>query len=152
MVATALKWEGGYVWACKNYDGDVQSDTVAQGFGSLGLMTSVLMTPDGKTVEAEAAHGTVTRHFRQHQQGKPTSTNPIASIFAWTRAISARGRMDETPAVCEFAETLERTCVKTVESGKMTKDLALLVGADQEFLTTQEFLAAIDENLQKEMN
>ena len=152
MVAAALKWEGGYVWACKNYDGDVQSDTVAQGFGSLGLMTSVLMTPDGKTVEAEAAHGTVTRHFRQHQEGKPTSTNPIASIFAWTRALAARGRMDETPEVSEFAETLERVCVETVESGKMTKDLALLVGDDQEFQTTQEFLASIDENLQKEMS
>ncbi len=152
MVAAALKWEGGYVWACKNYDGDVQSDTVAQGFGSLGLMTSVLMTPDGKTVEAEAAHGTVTRHFRQHQEGKPTSTNPIASIFAWTRALAARGRMDDTPEVTEFAETLERVCIETVESGKMTKDLALLVGGDQGFLTTQEFLGAIDENLQKEMN
>jgi isocitrate dehydrogenase len=149
MVAAALKWEGGYVWACKNYDGDVQSDTVAQGFGSLGLMTSVLMTPDGKTVEAEAAHGTVTRHFRLHQKGEPTSTNPIASIFAWTRAIGARGRMDETPEVCEFAETLERVCVETVESGKMTKDLALLVGSDQEFQTTQEFLSSIDENLQR---
>ncbi len=146
MVAAALKWEGGYVWACKNYDGDVQSDTVAQGFGSLGLMTSVLMTPDGQTVEAEAAHGTVTRHFRQHQQGKPTSTNPIASIFAWTRALQHRGRMDETPEVGEFAETLERVCIQTVEDGKMTKDLALLVGDDQ------EFLGAIDENLQKEMN
>jgi isocitrate dehydrogenase len=151
MVAAALKWEGGYLWACKNYDGDVQSDTVAQGFGSLGLMTSVLMTPDGKTVEAEAAHGTVTRHFRQHQQGKPTSTNPIASIFAWTRGLAARGRMDGTPDVSEFAETLERVCVETVESGKMTKDLALLVGADQEFQTTQEFLSSIDENLEKEM-
>ena len=151
MVAAALKWEGGYVWACKNYDGDVQSDTVAQGFGSLGLMTSVLMTSDGKTVEAEAAHGTVTRHFRQHQQGKPTSTNPIASIFAWTRGLAARGRMDATPEVIEFAETLERVCVETVESGKMTKDLALLVGGDQEFLTTEEFLAAIDENLQSAM-
>ena len=151
MVAAALKWEGGYVWACKNYDGDVQSDTVAQGFGSLGLMTSVLMTPDGKTVEAEAAHGTVTRHYREHQKGNPTSTNPIASIFAWTRALAARGRMDETPEVTEFAETLERVCVETVESGKMTKDLALLVGGDQEFQTTQEFLASIDENLQKEM-
>jgi len=148
MVAAALKWEGGYVWACKNYDGDVQSDTVAQGFGSLGLMTSVLMTSDGKTVEAEAAHGTVTRHFRQHQQGKPTSTNPIASIFAWTRGLAARGRMDSTPEVIEFAETLERVCVGTVESGKMTKDLALLVGGDQGFLTTEEFLAAIDENLE----
>jgi isocitrate dehydrogenase len=149
MVAAALKWEGGYVWACKNYDGDVQSDTVAQGFGSLGLMTSVLMTSDGKTVEAEAAHGTVTRHFRQHQQGKPTSTNPIASIFAWTRALAARGRMDETPEVIEFAETLERVCVETVESGKMTKDLALLVGSDQGFLKTQEFLDAIDESLKR---
>jgi isocitrate dehydrogenase len=151
MVAAALKWEGGYVWACKNYDGDVQSDTVAQGFGSLGLMTSVLMTPDGKTVEAEAAHGTVTRHFRQHQKGEKTSTNPIASIFAWTRALAARGRMDETPEVTEFAQTLERVCIETVESGKMTKDLALLVGPDQEFQTTEEFLASIDENLQKEM-
>ena len=149
MVAAALKWEGGYVWACKNYDGDVQSDTVAQGFGSLGLMTSVLMTPDGKTVEAEAAHGTVTRHYREHQKGNPTSTNPIASIFAWTRALAARGRMDETPEVSRFAETLERVCVETVESGKMTKDLALLVGPDQEFQTTQDFLASIDENLQE---
>jgi isocitrate dehydrogenase len=152
MVAAALKWEGGYVWACKNYDGDVQSDTVAQGFGSLGLMTSVLMTPDGNTVEAEAAHGTVTRHFRQHQQGKPTSTNPIASIFAWTRGLHYRGQMDDTPDVTAFADPLERVCVETVESGKMTKDLALLVGEGQDFLTTQEFLAAIDENLQKEMN
>jgi isocitrate dehydrogenase len=152
MVAAALKWEGGYVWACKNYDGDVQSDTVAQGFGSLGLMTSVLMTPDGQTVEAEAAHGTVTRHFRQHQQGKPTSTNPIASIFAWTRALHHRGRMDGTSDVEAFAEALERVCVETVESGKMTKDLALLVGPEQEFLTTEEFLDAIDQNLQKEMN
>jgi isocitrate dehydrogenase len=152
MVAAALKWEGGYVWACKNYDGDVQSDTVAQGFGSLGLMTSVLMTPDGQTVEAEAAHGTVTRHYRQHQQGKPTSTNPIASIFAWTRGLHHRGRMDETPDVEHFADTLERVCIETVEAGKMTKDLALLVGPDQDFLTTQEFLGAIDENLSKEMN
>jgi isocitrate dehydrogenase len=151
MVAAALKWEGGYVWACKNYDGDVQSDTVAQGFGSLGLMTSVLMTPDGETVEAEAAHGTVTRHFRQHQQGRPTSTNPIASIFAWTRGLAYRGRMDDTPDVTAFAETLERVCVQTVESGKMTKDLALLIGADQEFQTTQEFLASIDERLQRAM-
>ncbi|HWV87264.1 MAG TPA: NADP-dependent isocitrate dehydrogenase [Capillimicrobium sp.] len=152
MVAAALKWEGGYVWACKNYDGDVQSDTVAQGFGSLGLMTSVLMTPDGNTVEAEAAHGTVTRHYRQHQQGKPTSTNPIASIFAWTRGLAYRGRMDGTPDVTHFAETLERVCIETVEGGQMTKDLALLVGGDQGYLTTQEFLAAIDENLKKEMN
>jgi isocitrate dehydrogenase len=148
MVAAAMKWEGGYVWACKNYDGDVQSDTVAQGFGSLGLMTSVLMAPDGNTVEAEAAHGTVTRHYREHQKGNPTSTNPIASIFAWTRALGARGRIDGTPALQEFAETLERVCVETVESGKMTKDLALLIGPDQEYQTTQEFLASIDENLQ----
>ncbi|MBO1767962.1 NADP-dependent isocitrate dehydrogenase [Allobranchiibius sp. GilTou38] len=151
MVAASLKWEGGYLWACKNYDGDVQSDTVAQGFGSLGLMTSVLMTPDGKTVEAEAAHGTVTRHYRQHQQGKPTSTNPIASIFAWTRGISYRGKIDKTPQVTAFADTLERVCIETVEEGKMTKDLALLIGKDQPYLTTQEFLGAIDENLQKAM-
>ena len=149
MVAACMKWEGGYVWACKNYDGDVQSDTVAQGYGSLGLMTSVLMTPDGKTVEAEAAHGTVTRHFRQHQLGKPTSTNPIASIYAWTGGIKHRGKLDGTPEVTAFAETLERVCVETVEEGKMTKDLALLVGPDQAWLTTEEFLAAIDENLQK---
>jgi isocitrate dehydrogenase len=147
MVAACMKWEGGYVWACKNYDGDVQSDTVAQGYGSLGLMTSVLMTPDGHTVEAEAAHGTVTRHFRQHQQGKPTSTNPIASIYAWTGGLKHRGKLDGTPEVTAFAETLERVCVQTVEEGKMTKDLALLVGPDQAFLTTEEFLAAIDENL-----
>jgi len=146
MVAAALKWEGGYVWACKNYDGDVQSDTVAQGFGSLGLMTSVLMTPDGK-VEAEAAHGTVTRHYRQHQQGKPTSTNPIASIFAWTRGLEQRGKMDGTPEVVGFAEALEQVCVETVESGTMTKDLALLVGPDQAWATTEEFLAALDANL-----
>ncbi len=151
MVACAMKWEGGYVWACKNYDGDVQSDIVAQGFGSLGLMTSVLMTPDGKTVEAEAAHGTVTRHYRQHQQGKPTSTNPIASIFAWTRGLAHRGKLDNTPAVMQFAETLERVCIETVEQGKMTKDLALLVGKDQAYLNTQEFLAAIDQNLQAAM-
>jgi isocitrate dehydrogenase len=152
MVAACLKWEGGYVWACKNYDGDVQSDTVAQGFGSLGLMTSVLMSADGKTVEAEAAHGTVTRHYRQHQQGKPTSTNPIASIFAWTRALEARGRMDGTPDLIAFAETLERVCVQTVESGKMTKDLALLVGPEAPWQSTQEFLASIDDNLTQEMN
>jgi isocitrate dehydrogenase len=152
MVAAALKWEGGYVWACKNYDGDVQSDTVAQGFGSLGLMTSVLMSADGKTVEAEAAHGTVTRHYRMHQQGQPTSTNPIASIFAWTRALQARGRMDDTPAVGDFAQTLERVCVETVEGGGMTKDLALLIGPDQQWQTTQEFLASIDDNLSQEMN
>ncbi len=147
MVASALKWEGGYVWACKNYDGDVQSDTVAQGFGSLGLMTSVLMTPDGKTVEAEAAHGTVTRHYRQHQQGKPTSTNPIASIFAWTRGLQARGRLDETPEVVAFAERLEQVCIETVEAGLMTKDLALLIGPEQPFQTTEEFLASVDERL-----
>jgi isocitrate dehydrogenase len=151
MVAAALKWEGGYLWACKNYDGDVQSDTVAQGFGSLGLMTSVLMTADGKTVEAEAAHGTVTRHYRQHQQGKPTSTNPIASTFAWTSGLSARGRMDGTPELTRFAQTLERVCVQTVESGKMTKDLALLIGPEQPWQTTQEFLASIDENLKRAM-
>ena len=152
MVASALKWEGGYVWACKNYDGDVQSDTVAQGFGSLGLMTSVLMTPDGKTVEAEAAHGTVTRHYRQHQQGKPTSTNPIASIFAWTQGLAHRGKLDGTPEVTKFAETLERVCIETVESGKMTKDLALLISKEQTYLTTEDFLAAINENLQKAMS
>jgi len=151
MVASALKWEGGYVWACKNYDGDVESDIVAQGFGSLGLMTSVLMTADGKTVEAEAAHGTVTRHYRMHQQGKPTSTNPIASIFAWTRGLAHRGKLDGTPEVTKFAETLERVCIETVESGKMTKDLSSLVGPDQAWMTTQDFLGAIDENLQKAM-
>ena len=151
MVAAAMKWEGGYVWACKNYDGDVQSDTVAQGFGSLGLMTSVLMTPDGKTVEAEAAHGTVTRHYRMYQQGKPTSTNPIASIFAWTQGLSYRGKMDGTPEVTKFAETLEKVCIQTVEEGKMTKDLSLLIGPDEPYLTTQEFLAAIAENLEKAM-
>jgi len=151
MVASALKWEGGYVWACKNYDGDVQSDIVAQGFGSLGLMTSVLMTPDGKTVEAEAAHGTVTRHYRQHQQGRPTSTNPIASIFAWTRGLAHRGKLDGTPAVTRFADTLERVCIETVEAGKMTKDLAILIGPSQPHLTTQEFLAAIDANLRAKM-
>ena len=151
MVACAMKWEGGFVWACKNYDGDVQSDTVAQGFGSLGLMTSVLMTPDGKTVEAEAAHGTVTRHYRQHQQGKETSTNPIASIFAWTRGLSYRAKFDNTPEVAEFAETLERVCIETVEKGQMTKDLALLVSSDQPYLTTDGFLDALDVNLQKAM-
>ena len=147
MVAAALKWEGGYVWACKNYDGDVQSDTVAQGFGSLGLMTSVLSTPDGSVVEAEAAHGTVTRHYRQHQAGKPTSTNPIASIYAWTGGLKHRGKLDGTPEVTTFAETLEDVIIKTVESGKMTKDLAALVGPDQAWLTTEDFLAALDENL-----
>ncbi len=152
MVAAALKWEGGYVWACKNYDGDVQSDTVAQGFGSLGLMTSVLRTADGRTVEAEAAHGTVTRHYRQHQQGKPTSTNPIASIFAWTRGLEHRGKLDNTPAVIEFATTLEDVVIKTVEGGQMTKDLAILISPDQEWLTTEQFLAALDENLQKRLS
>jgi len=151
MVASALKWEGGYVWACKNYDGDVQSDTVAQGFGSLGLMTSVLMTPDGRTVEAEAAHGTVTRHYRQHQKGQPTSTNPVASIFAWTQGLEHRGKLDSTPEVSGFARTLEKVCIDTVESGQMTKVLALLVGPEQPWLTTQDFLAAIDGNLQRAM-
>ncbi|OFX07718.1 MAG: isocitrate dehydrogenase [Alphaproteobacteria bacterium RIFOXYD12_FULL_60_8] len=149
MVASALKWDGAFVWACKNYDGDVQSDTVAQGFGSLGLMTSVLMTPDGKTVEAEAAHGTVTRHYREHQKGKDTSTNPIASIFAWTRGLKFRGKFDATPDVVNFAETLERVCVATVESGQMTKDLALLVGPEQKWLTTTAFLEALNTNLRK---
>jgi isocitrate dehydrogenase len=151
MVAAAMKWEGGFVWACKNYDGDVQSDTVAQGFGSLGLMTSVLMTPDGKTIEAEAAHGTVTRHYRQHQKGEPTSTNPIASIFAWTRGLSYRGQFDGTPEVTKFAESLEAVCVETVEAGDMTKDLALLIGPDQGWLTTEQFLDKLDENLKKKM-
>ncbi len=151
MVACAMKWSGGFVWACKNYDGDVQSDTVAQGFGSLGLMTSVLMTPDGTTVEAEAAHGTVTRHYRQHQQGKETSTNPIASIFAWTRGIATRGKFDDTPDVTRFAETLERVCVQTVEDGFMTKDLAILIGPDQNWMTTTQFLDKLDENLQSAM-
>ncbi|MEU6038767.1 NADP-dependent isocitrate dehydrogenase [Actinomadura sp. NPDC047616] len=151
MVAQALKWDGGFVWACKNYDGDVQSDVVAQGFGSLGLMTSVLMTPDGRTVEAEAAHGTVTRHYRQHQQGKPTSTNPIASIFAWTRGLAHRGKLDNQPEVIEFARSLEQVCIETVENGQMTKDLALLVGNDTPWLTTQEFLEALDVNLQKKL-
>jgi isocitrate dehydrogenase len=148
MVASCMKWSGGFVWACKNYDGDVQSDTVAQGFGSLGLMTSVLMTPDGKTIEAEAAHGTVTRHYREHQKGKETSTNPIASIFAWTRGLWYRGEFDGAPDVKKFAETLEKVCVDTVESGFMTKDLALLIGPDQSWLSTNEFLNKLDENLQ----
>ena len=152
MVACAMKWNGGYVWACKNYDGDVQSDTVAQGYGSLGLMTSVLMTPDGQTIEAEAAHGTVTRHYRQHQKGEKTSTNPIASIFAWTRGLSYRGKFDDTPEVAKFAETLEKVCIKTIESGKMTKDLAVLIGASQPFQTTDEFLDTLDVNLQKAMS
>ena len=151
MVACAMKWNGGFVWACKNYDGDVQSDTVAQGFGSLGLMTSVLMTPDGKTVEAEAAHGTVTRHFRQHQQGEETSTNPIASIFAWTRGLSYRAKFDDTPDVAAFADTIENVCIQTVERGQMTKDLARLISDEQPFLTTDGFLDAIDKNLQKTM-
>ena len=151
MVASALKWSGKFVWACKNYDGDVQSDTVAQGFGSLGLMTSVLMTPDGKTVEAEAAHGTVTRHYRQHQQGKATSTNPIASIFAWTRGLMYRGRFDNTPDVVRFAETLEKVCIATVEKGHMTKDLALLIGPGQAWQTTEQFFETIVQNLEKEM-
>ncbi len=151
MVASAMKWEGGFVWACKNYDGDVQSDTVAQGFGSLGLMTSVLMTPDGNTIEAEAAHGTVTRHYRMHQKGQKTSTNPIASIFAWTQGLKYRGKFDNSDDVVDFAENLEQVCIETVQSGKMTKDLALLIGAEQEWLTTEDFLAAIEENLKKAM-
>ena len=152
MVASALKWHGEFVWACKNYDGDVQSDIVAQGFGSLGMMTSVLMTPDGKTVEAEAAHGTVTRHYRQHQEGRETSTNPIASIFAWTRGLAYRGRFDETPDVVRFAETLEKVCIATVEGGAMTKDLALLIGPEQSWMTTQTFLAKLDEGLKAAMD
>ena len=151
MVACAMKWEGGYVWACKNYDGDVQSDTVAQGYGSLGLMTSVLMTPDGKTVEAEAAHGTVTRHYREHQKGNKTSTNPIASIYAWTQGLSYRGKMDATPAVSEFAETLERVCIEAVEAGEMTKDLSLLVSRDTPYLHTEDFLEALNVRLQAKM-
>lgn len=152
MVATSLRWDGGYIWACKNYDGDVQSDTVAQGYGSLGLMTSVLITPDGRTVEAEAAHGTVTRHYRDHKAGKATSTNPIASIFAWTQGLAHRAKLDNTPKVAEFAHSLEQVCIQTVESGKMTKDLALLINKDAPWLNTQEFLAAIDENLKKKMS
>ncbi|VXD02498.1 NADP-dependent isocitrate dehydrogenase [Sphingomonas sp. 8AM] len=151
MVASALKWNGEFVWACKNYDGDVQSDQVAQGFGSLGLMTSVLMTPDGKTIEAEAAHGTVTRHYRQHQQGKATSTNPIASIFAWTGGLKYRGKFDNTPDVTRFAETLEQVCVETVENGDMTKDLAILIGPDQRWMTTEQFFEAVRVNLEKKM-
>jgi isocitrate dehydrogenase len=151
MVAAALKWSGGYIWACKNYDGDVQSDTVAQGFGSLGLMTSVLLTPDGKTVEAEAAHGTVTRHYREHQKGKETSTNSIASIFAWTRGLAHRAKLDNNPELAKFSSTLEKVCVDTVEAGFMTKDLALLVGADQKWLSTTGFLDKVDENLKKAM-
>ena len=152
MVACAMKWSGKYVWACKNYDGDVQSDTVAQGFGSLGLMTSVLMTPDGKTVEAEAAHGTVTRHFRMHQKGQQTSTNPIASIFAWTRGLSHRGKLDKNEELKKFAQTLENVCIQTVENGEMTKDLAILISKDTKYLTTNEFLEAIDKNLKKQLN
>ncbi|HNS87761.1 MAG TPA: NADP-dependent isocitrate dehydrogenase, partial [Parvularculaceae bacterium] len=151
MVASCLKWSGGYVWACKNYDGDVQSDTVAQGFGSLGLMTSVLMTPDGKTVEAEVAHGTVTRHYRQHQRGEETSTNPIASIYAWTRGLAHRGKLDGNADLIRFSETLEKTIIKTVEAGHMTKDLALLIGAEQKWLTTTGFLDKIDDNFKKAM-
>jgi isocitrate dehydrogenase len=151
MVAAALKWEGGYVWACKNYDGDVQSDTVAQGFGSLGLMTSVLLSPDGRTVEAEAAHGTVTRHYRQYQKGEKTSTNPIASIYAWTRGLAHRGKLDGTPAVTEFANTLEQVIIDTVEGGQMTKDLALLISRDAPWLTTDEFMNALDENLARRL-
>jgi len=151
MVATSLRWEGGYIWACKNYDGDVQSDTVAQGYGSLGLMTSVLMSPDGRTVEAEAAHGTVTRHYRDYQAGKPTSTNPIASIFAWTRGLAHRAKLDNNPALANFAEALEKVCIETVESGKMTKDLALLISPDAPWLNTQEFLDAINTNLKAKM-
>ena len=151
MVAQAIKSKGGFVWACKNYDGDVQSDIVAQGFGSLGLMTSVLLTPDGKCVEAEAAHGTVTRHYREHQKGNSTSTNPIASIFAWTRGLKYRGEFDGTPEVVDFADTLERVCVETVEAGHMTKDLALLVGAEQKWLTTQEFLDKVVAGLEEAM-
>ena len=151
MVASALKWSGEFVWACKNYDGDVQSDQVAQGFGSLGLMTSVLMTPDGKTIEAEAAHGTVTRHYRQHQQGKATSTNPIASIFAWTGGLKYRGKFDNTPDVTRFAETLEQVCIETVENGDMTKDLAILIGPDQKWMTTEQFFEAVRQNLENKM-
>ncbi|MFD1623084.1 NADP-dependent isocitrate dehydrogenase [Azospirillum griseum] len=151
MVASALKWEGGFVWACKNYDGDVESDVVAQGFGSLGLMTSVLVTPDGKTVEAEAAHGTVTRHYREHQKGKETSTNPIASIYAWTQGLAYRGKFDDTPDVVKFAQTLERVCVETVEAGYMTKDLAILIGPQQPWLTTKQFLDKLSDNLEKKM-
>jgi isocitrate dehydrogenase len=151
MVACAMKWDGGYVWACKNYDGDVQSDTVAQGFGSLGLMTSVLLTPDGRTVEAEAAHGTVTRHYREHQKGNKTSTNPIASIYAWTRGLIHRGKLDSNPALIDFAEKLEAVCVESVEGGEMTKDLAILVSKEQPWLTTEDYLAALDRRLQQKM-
>ena len=151
MVATALKWEGNFIWACKNYDGDVQSDSVAQGYGSLGLMTSVLMTPDGKTVEAEAAHGTVTRHFRNHQKGLETSTNPIASIFAWSRGLHFRGKFDDNERLMNFSKTLEKTCIETVESGKMTKDLAILISQDQKWLNTQDFLNTLKDNLERRL-
>ena len=151
MVATALKWEGNFIWACKNYDGDVQSDSVAQGYGSLGLMTSVLMTPDGKTVEAEAAHGTVTRHYRNHQKGLETSTNPIASIFAWSRGLYFRGKFDKNDSLIQFAKKLEETCIETVESGKMTKDLAILINSDQDWLNTQDFLKTLKENLENKL-
>jgi len=150
-VACMMKWEGGYIWACKNYDGDVQSDTVAQGFGSLGLMTSVLLTPNGQVMESEAAHGTVTRHYRNHLAGKKTSTNPIASIFAWTRGLEHRGKLDNTPALIEFARTLEKVCVDTVESGEMTKDLSILIGPDEPWLTTEEFLDALNSRLHEKM-
>ena len=152
MVACAIKWNGNYIWACKNYDGDVQSDTIAQGFGSLGLMTSVLMTPDGKTIEAEAAHGTVTRHYRMHQNGQETSTNPIASIFAWTRGLSHRGKLDNNEELIKFANNLEKICIQTVESGSMTKDLAILISKEQKYLTTNQFLEEIDLNLKKSLN
>ena len=152
MVACAMKWSGKYIWACKNYDGDVQSDTMAQGYGSLGLMTSTLLTPDGKIMEAEAAHGTVTRHYRMHQQGKETSTNPIASIFAWTRGLAHRGKLDNNDELIKFAQTIEKVCVETVESGSMTKDLAILISKDQKFLTTNQFLEAIDSNLKKKLS
>ena len=152
MVASAMKWNGKFVWACKNYDGDVQSDSVAQGFGSLGMMSSVLMAPDGKTVESEAAHGTVTRHFRLHQKGESTSTNPIASIFAWTRGLNFRGEFDNNPQLIKFANTLEKTCIQTVESGNMTKDLAILVGSDTKWMNTEDFLNCLDKNLQSELN
>jgi isocitrate dehydrogenase len=151
MVACAMKWEGGYVWACKNYDGDVQSDTVAQGYGSLGLMTSVLMTPDGKTVEAEAAHGTVTRHYREHQKGNKTSTNPVASVYAWTGGLKHRGKLDHNPKLIEFAENLEKVCVESIEAGEMTKDLSILISKDQPWLTTEDYLAALDRRLQQKM-
>jgi isocitrate dehydrogenase len=151
MVACAMKWEGGYVWACKNYDGDVQSDTVAQGYGSLGLMTSVLMTPDGKTVEAEAAHGTVTRHYREHQKGNKTSTNPVASVYAWTGGLKHRGKLDNNPKLIEFAENLEKVCVESIEAGEMTKDLSILISKDQPWLTTEDYLAALDRRLQQKM-